>query len=439
MESRDPAPKYARTFSCPSCGGSLEIKAPGHTITVACQYCSSLIDVNTPEYKVLAAQQAALKPSLPLGTRMDWDGKTWELIGFMQKRDVEWHFSWEELLLYNPRYGFRWLSQYQGHYMLLAPIHGQYELSQRGAEVRWRGLAYRKYHQGRCEVEYVLGEFYWRAQVGDRLGFAEYVAPPYFLSLEADRTEQAWTIGRYVSHRQLQEALKPHVQGQLPALPATRGTAPAQPNPYKKSARAMRWTLLLGLAALVVVQVMTSSRARRKEVLKLTYETGTMQQDIGHANATYDTTRTLISPPFVLKGGVDNVEATTLTNLNNSWIEIDYTLVNEETGETFPLLHSLEYYSGVSGGESWSEGSRETSSLLNAIPEGTYHLEAQAILPPGATGHAWQVVLTRGVVSTANFFIVLALLLIPFGWISLLSYWFEKKRWAESDYSPFSN
>ena len=50
-------------------------------------------------------------------------------------------------------------------------------------------------------------------------------------------------------------------------------------------------------------------------------------------------------------------------DLANSWLETDLTLTNVETGEAVGVQNGLEYYFGVEGGESWSEGSKSNSEV----------------------------------------------------------------------------
>jgi hypothetical protein len=75
----------AHTVTCPSCGGTIEIKAAGYTVNVGCQYCGSVLDVANPDVKVISEfQMAARKLELPLGSRgtirgIEWVQSVWRL------------------------------------------------------------------------------------------------------------------------------------------------------------------------------------------------------------------------------------------------------------------------------------------------------------------------------------------------------------------------
>ena len=47
-----PAPAV-RALSCPSCGGTINLRAAGYTVTVACQYCGSILDVANPDVRLI--------------------------------------------------------------------------------------------------------------------------------------------------------------------------------------------------------------------------------------------------------------------------------------------------------------------------------------------------------------------------------------------------
>ena len=98
-----------KSFNCPNCGASLDIKAVGITVSVVCKSCKSTIDANDPNLKILkkAGNVRKVIPDIPIGSKGVFAGYTYECIGFIQKRDGT--YFWMEYLLYNPYVGFKWL------------------------------------------------------------------------------------------------------------------------------------------------------------------------------------------------------------------------------------------------------------------------------------------------------------------------------------------
>ena len=121
------------------------------------------------------------------------------------------------------------------------------------------------------------------------------------------------------------------------------------------------------------------------------------------------------------------------TALDNSWLYIDGALINEAGTEYVAFAIEGEYYHGVEGGESWTEGSQRASCVVGSIPPGKYILR----LNP-----QWEKAVGRYDITVRShvprpLHLVLAVLLVGL-WPALLVLQraaFEGRRWSESDYS----
>ena len=63
------APATGARLSCPSCNGSLELRAPDQTLRVACPYCNSLVSVEGGALSIIAQQAKKPRPAIALGRR----------------------------------------------------------------------------------------------------------------------------------------------------------------------------------------------------------------------------------------------------------------------------------------------------------------------------------------------------------------------------------
>src|SRR6476620_2288983 len=98
-----------KALTCPSCGGTVTLRAAGYSVTVACEYCGSILDVATPEVKLITEYQHALEGlAIKLGTRGTLKRVERELFVYLA-RSEHGTYPWSEYLLFNPYHGYRWL------------------------------------------------------------------------------------------------------------------------------------------------------------------------------------------------------------------------------------------------------------------------------------------------------------------------------------------
>src|SRR5262249_24304685 len=156
-----------------------------------------------------------------------------------------------------------------------------------------------KFQTGKPLVEWVVGEFYWRVQAGDRVNSREYVSPPFMMSLEKLDGEFTWTRLGNLEPGDVQDAF--HCEDG----DRSRG-GPNQPNPAKRNLRAILPLLLLALGALIAVQVFTVVRSRNSEITLGKYYFGQ-----GHPEQQ-------VFGPFTMAAPASLNELRTYTHLNNS-------------------------------------------------------------------------------------------------------------------------
>ena len=121
--------------------------------------------------------------------------------------------------------------------------------------------------------------------------------------------------------------------------------------------------------------------------------------------------------------------------VNNSWVYVQIDLYNKDTGEVYALDFPIEYYHGVSGGESWSEGSRHASKTISAVPAGTYVMRVSGQRSPRLQSGTLFLTVVQGVFNTTAWvlmFIVLNLIPVIVG---IWHFIFERRRWSLSDFS----
>jgi predicted RNA-binding Zn-ribbon protein involved in translation (DUF1610 family) len=409
---------------CTQCNGPLELRAPDQSRRVACPYCGALLDCSQGRLAFLQLLQKPDHPPLiPLGAKGTLKGTEWVCIGFMVRscRVEGVRYPWEEYLLYNPKRGFTWLMNSNGHWVYLTPVDAGEAQVVPGVSAYHDGRRYKAFQVVTAVTEAVLGEFYWQVRAGDLAEATEYVSPPYALSVDATEEEVTYSHGEYLPPAQVQEAFR-----LKEPLPPPHGIAPNQPNPHGRAAQtAWLWAGLWG-AVLLGAFLLLSIGAARERVLEASVTVPP------HA-APGTPSAMSFSEPFEIRAR-GNVRADVFAPVDNSWLGVQGDLVNQDTGEVVSFYEEVSYYHGRDSDGSWSEGGTRGTTYLSQVVPGKYVLRTTATYDlPTAAPRQYQVVLTSDTPRFLWFFVALVLLLVG----PLVTFFraasFESARWGESN------
>ncbi|MFA6236056.1 MAG: DUF4178 domain-containing protein [Bacteriovorax sp.] len=412
---------YVKTFNCPSCGGQVSIRASGFSINVVCQSCHAVIDSTNENYKIIARVQSKKKPTIdiPLGSRGKLFGTFWEIVGFILKEDLS-EYRWKEYLLFNPRQGYRWLSEYEGHWNFIKMTKQKPELS--GDTATLNGKTYEKFASNTAVTKFVAGEFYWQIRLEDRCKMEEFISPPHILSMEYDDEEIVWSVGEKISSQVVKTAFK------LEGIPKESGIAPNQVNPYKSNADAMKKLAYLFIVLAFVIQIFSIAQKKNLVVLDQEFTLPLLPQE-----------KITRSDSFNLSGHPDNLEIKMFTKVLNSWIEVQGEVINEnKNDEAINFSNLVEYYYGSDMDGSWAEGSQVNETTLPSIPQGTYHINFDSVSteptinPINNDSRKFSLVVTRSVPSWSNFWWTVLILMIFPAFYVWRSSRFENARWEQS-------
>jgi hypothetical protein len=178
--------------TCPGCGGSLPLVAPGTTERIVCRYCGVVSDVAQGALKAIGqAPRPRTEPYIPIGQEGNLRGKPVVCIGFVERGTVVEGvaYAWREYLLYaGPSLGYLWLMEEDLKWQLVSPL-SLGDIERAGTTVHLRGNSYEFKQAVKAYVEYVVGEFYWKIAVGESVTATEYAGPGGNVSLEQDGSE----------------------------------------------------------------------------------------------------------------------------------------------------------------------------------------------------------------------------------------------------------
>jgi hypothetical protein len=180
---------------CPKCGGDLPKLAGERSARVGCRYCGAVSDIAAQS--VIAEQDAARgAPPIPIGNAGTLAGVKYVCIAHLE-RSAEFEgerFTWDELLLFSEGVGFRWLVRDDTGWLFVVPVNlAELDLAGMPAAVRWRRQRYGLRNESAARVESVLGEVFWRCEVGETVSGSDYVLGPNVLSREEGPGEVRWS------------------------------------------------------------------------------------------------------------------------------------------------------------------------------------------------------------------------------------------------------
>lgn len=463
--------KLASSFSCPSCGATVTVRAEGQSLSVVCSHCRAVIDSADPNHRILSKAKSRQKyaPLIPLGTRGKLFGSTWEVIGFMRRTDGTGVYPWFEYLLFNPWRGFRWLVNSNGHWSFVTMTKARPHpaglpdspLAHGADRIVLDDVTYKRFLTGAAVVSYVYGEFYWQVSTKDRVQVADFIAPPKMLSMEKDKDEIVWSVGEYVEPGVVAEAFKV-------SLPEPVGVFANQPNPYSRASSRILLMAMLFYSFIVLAQCtnLVVSPGRQVVAQEFRYDpaakppaTTTTTSTPARSTTTPPTTRPLtpttaagtgaagtstpntapaapdyVSKEFEVTAATTNVDIEVTAPVNNNWLAYNVVLVDTKADKNYIAQGESSYYSGTDSDGSWSEGSQSFSTTFVGVPKGRYRFEIDLDADDALkTPISFRLTAWEGVAVWQNFVLVfMALAILPI-WAMMRSGSFESARWSEAD------
>ncbi len=411
IDNRELKQQPSKELRCAGCGDAVVVHNPA-SLVVACASCRMVNNVSAGGKLIVAYSQAnqKIRPQIALGSHGILEGHSFEIIGFMRR--IGGLDIWDEYLLYNPSQGVRWLVCANGHWTFMQPSKAH---TYSPSVILHKNMTFKHFADYDATVVGVLGEFYWQVKNGERNRCTDYICVPYILSSEKSNNEIVWSDGFYISGSEIAKAFS------IEEI-STSGVGINQPSPAILGYLA---TYFITMALAVFVSIIFASKQ-------------TQTINIGRLDLTPNAkTAKLVSEPFNLESAHGLFQVQTDTSVNNNWADFEYSLVNQATGETRVMNREVAYYSGYDSDGSWSEGSSSDQATLSNVVAGTYVLEVDAETEntygsnPAVSAH---ITATHANNSGNNFWLLFWGLGIGPLLAGLNKYFFEKKRWDQSDH-----
>ncbi len=418
-----------KALNCTTCGSPLPALAGHRAKALVCSYCGSVMDRHDG-YKVLAQYRDMPRPEGPFAL-----GDSGEVLGVHQTVvgivGVESYiegsmYYWTNYQLYSPTHGYSWMTWNDGHLTHSRKVRDGTDHTQSTfypkSDFPALGRSFKMFESYNAVIHYIEGELTWVPKLRDSVNVIDGIAPPHGFSLARTDGEIETEFQTYLNRTEVFEAF-----GFADDLPSPLGVHAIQPfepgELHQSAASAAKYFLPIAAVGALGLMVMGGG--------------STIAQNRIHNTA---------------QGGAITFEATSTSRLmsiemsaplRNQWSWYDMTLVHNESGEEIEFGSGLQYYSGLEGGESWSEGSKDATLRFKPPQTGQYTLRiANAPLDNTVTRTDRQQfasdkplsIEVRQNVFVSRYFWILAIVLgLISGSMRLREHMFETARWGGGD------
>lgn len=420
-------PKY--TVTCPDCRNVYN-GWDEETLYYGCGKCEILLRWHHEEFVKYRNMNAATRPCiLAPGTTGRLFGRNWRILGYAQRYETGAKDAiWQEYLLFEEAASkYAWLSEFEGHWLFVETIPDTEVDNAVKNDINLERSTYfierdfKPYHKYKAKYLHSSGEYFYLPDASKGIDCIEYISPPYVLTKETGVEGTEFSLAQYVSPREIRKAFQPADE-----IPERSGVGSAQPFSKWFKPRAMVYVAFAFGLLVWGTQTLLNDKARKQEVFS-------RHVSIDNNSAG----KPITTPSFEITGDPAILEIRSRGSVDNSWVEAAIDLVNENTGEEKSFAVGVEYYHGVDGGESWSEGSTGSSETLCSVSPGRYHLVITPYKDISAGADWLEIYGYHDIPTWWNALWAMGIMAISA--IGLL-YWedrFEKNRWYGSKYSPY--
>ena len=333
---------------CPFCKTSNEINLKFKVEEYICSSCAKLIDISKN-----TAGKVVKKPLtnvvLEVGQKGILQEKEYTVISIVVRKYGSSTF-WREYVLKNNLDENLYLSESSGHWVLLKEENLEFNSLKKS--VLYNDLLYRLYETTPNSIESATG--YFEEKLNFSLAtYVEYVFGTKMISYEHHGNRTEFFVGQHISFKEIQKSFN------ITTKPDFYGIGIVQPF-YINIKQLLN---VFGVTAIFIalLQLFNYTTKTNYEVLN----------DVIRFDAINN--KELVSKSFNLNGGSAPMNVKLYSNVNNSWANVELSLVNEKTNEITYTSKDIESYSGYEGGENWSEGSKNEEFNICGVPPGKYH------------------------------------------------------------------
>lgn len=350
------------------------------------------------------------------------DSIKYTVIGVTVAKDSDSGSYWDEYFLFADSNKYLFLTCYNGHWNIVKPIY-DYNTNQR-VNVIYRSLDYKMFNKYRMYYVSAFGEFAHNLIPSTEKVVIEYIHPPFSIIKEFVNDEVQCFLAKYIEPTEVESYFK-FFQTPVKVSSKSNEIYYNQPNKYNSLNWLYKDTAIFAVIILIVSGILSVFQPSNK-----VYQQTVFMESLSN--------NLFVSEDIKLNSyfGSSCVELEIYAEVDNSWLEAEVNLINQNTDEEFSSEIGVEYYHGYESGSSWAEGSYNSSKLVSKVPNGTYKIAIHPTLDYSASNKINHFVIKvyERIFMPSNFFLtILVIALIPlYCYISYLR--FEASRWENTTY-----
>ncbi|WP_341862689.1 DUF4178 domain-containing protein [Gymnodinialimonas sp. 57CJ19] len=416
------------SVNCTSCGAGLSVLGGGRVLSHVCGYCGAVLDTQDG-YKEVDNIGKRNHPDSPvqIGMALTLEGVEFTVIGTLGL--VEHYggqtWKWVEHQLYSPTHGYGWLNVEDGqltwsrkvrdfnmnHWLSASTV----ERSEVPPTRTYNGEKYRYYDMAVAQIDFMEGEFNWVPKLGDKNTVINLLGPDGMLTLVKSPTEREVEFTRLLPRAETAKDLGFEASA-LGAVGDVHPLTPYTPLPEEGLLRKVLGLVAIVAAVLGLVFMFSGGR----EILETPYN---------------DVTTLPRSFEFQIDNTTQLAQVQFLSTFNNQWATLGTEIRGPDGVVVLSGERTISYYSGRSGGESWSEGSRRNTFRFRPSQAGTY--TASLVQTQGSNPDQGTVALRVSQGKPTGFWLLGLAIIAGIGWLIVTGRraLHTKRRFAGSDWN----
>lgn len=404
---------------CYNCDTVTELEVGFEVKSFVCPNCHSLYIEDSEGLRL----RSKFKPevvndfTLKIGDKGIFEGIEYLVTGAITKK-VKGGYHWAEYILKNDAGDFVYLSESDGHWIFLTEMEEKFDVRTHPKSILYNNSSFHLYEYSDTEIDNAQGYFDFELP-SKKVHLTEYIQPPLMISIEKMNGVETAFLGEYISKSKIKKAF------QKAHLPYQSGVNIAQPYYFDVNNTAIIFCIFL------LMVISTNWYIYKDQSEQVVFNKAIAFTDFNDREFTGES--------FVLKGGSAPMTIHVSTDVDNSWANVDVALVNETSNDEIHANKDIEYYHGYEDGESWTEGNWSEKFNICGVKEGKYHLLIKPLKAPEDTKNtAMKIKVVWNEPSNRNVWIIAIFMIVVYVVIRYFKINFEKTRWANSDYSPYS-